>query len=338
MIEKKQLGPITMNISDDRYTMSDTEVKELEDFINNDWMEVVPQSFQTVNYPMTKLGKPSILLRVDCSPDQLINGMYEVDANPYGLGLALYAGKSRVLDRYIYCLEKLGISAIKIKVYPSAEKMNFDAEAFKRYLKANGIEISDSAVHSQLWASNFDEGAPGFNEDLKISLMYSLESKLNLVHVGKAVFVSSLFSLVNSDDEIKNILLNKFSEGCVIKPIIGWGCGYKDQIGFRIVAAKKPYKQESDTYTAALKMIRQILREGKGREYLVQPFYPPRIVWIDGQPLFQIYRLYLVYNPYYGKYKFAGGWYHLTKSLRGHGTNDTISGWVEEFQHSGSWL
>lgn len=330
MIETKELGPIKVAISDQKEFISEKKTKFLEEFINKKWLHVVPESFAMVNWTMNNLGIPSLAVRVDCSPDLIEEGIYEVDANPYGIALATLIPDTEVMTRYIACLQELDITGLKVNVYPSASKLAVESEIFKKQLNLAGIDTIQSANHAQLWASNFDSGVPGFEDDLKKSLMYSLESKWNLVPLNLAVQVSSLFYNGFTDDRIKEDLIRYFPEGYVIKPVDGWGCGYGDPIGFRIVPAKKPFKREGDTQTAGVKMIQRILKNGKGAEYIIQHFYPPRITELEGKTGFQLYRLYLVYNSPSGLYKFVGGWYNFSKSLRGHGSNDTIFGWVQK--------
>lgn len=322
MITSKTVGSLRFKVDPASKRLSDDEVSKLECFVNREWMKVIPESFEPKNWTMANLGIPSLVIRVDCSP-ALLKAIYEVDTNPFAIGVSTIMPGALLADRYVSCLYSLGIKEVAVKTYPSTEKFREDALLLEKHLIRSGIKVSANSQHLHLIASNEDFSIEGYDEDMARSLFYSDESKRNLVPAGLAEYLS-IFDGKNRD-EIIDDLKNNFPSGFVIKPAVGWGCGHGDSVGIKILATEQPFKKRSDTFKKCVDAIEHIVDAKLTCKYIVQPFYPPGIA----KEGFEIYRLYLVYNPLNRKYEYAGGFTSIVpKSLRNHGTESTIMGWI----------
>lgn len=335
-IKNITFGEWQIKISEEIEFLSTEELGQIEKFINKKWIDCARKSFKPINFSMLKHKIPSPIIRIDVSPHKILCP-YEIDVDPMGMGgyLSLTNGLDLLLEKYLYCLKAWGIREIRSQVYPSADIYTKEHELFLKALAQSGITISNNgACAAHIVGGVEDETYESFKENLPKSLTYPLENKRDLIKMQRAYEVQKLFEN-KTDEEIWEIIQHNFiSEGYigfVAKPINGWGAGRGEKIGFVIFSQDPRYKKYCDSKSRTIRLLREIINQKK--EYLIQLFIGPKIKKIGSENGYQIYRIYLVYNPLANKYEYAGGfWNWCPHTMKIHGTSNAIVGPIRQKQ------
>lgn len=116
-------------------------------------------------------------------------------------------------------------------------------------------------------------------------------------------------------------LNRKFPDGFVLKPV--WGYGSKDVY----IYPRGRYGRMRGRGGTGRKKICELLSTPKKEEWLVQPFFPPKMVETGiAQRAFLIWRIYAIRRNREEPFRLLGGLWNLRPHLKVHGASNTITG------------
>ncbi len=324
------IGAWTINISEDTVLVDPPVRDVIEKFVNLQYLPAAMKRYRrdypTPNFAM-KFGIPAPIIRLDMPPaHKKFRGVYEVEANVAGLGIAHQMGMP-IAREVAKSLLALDINRIGYGVAPSRADQYQDLHVFAQALGEFGVKAESLPTLSAetrgvyprqmpLWlrAGDEDREILTSGDDPLISRCLLLHfhgggNKGYLVDVGGAVLASDLVS--NEEP------FTLFPNGFVMKPLGGWGT--KEMYAW---CPEQPFKKSGVSHTKMVDLISEARsRLDHGSQTIIQPFEKPDVVGDS----YRIWRLYLIWDGV--RYKaFGGFWMQRPASLRIHGSADAVTG------------
>lgn len=270
-------------------------------------------------------GFPSPIVRIDFSPmgkvSQIGDCLYEIEARPAGIGIAVGLFGLTELKSYIAYLKKTLDTKIGAKVFPSIKGMRentkdrrIDTEMFASnvdllYFDIDAIPPDDMII----WA----RGGVEDEQMIDSQIIRKIESQsLTPVrdHGNKSYLIEmGLCERISSIDELD------FDQPFCIKP----EKGSKGQgIGIWIPGANKKGSGiiGTSTRTAIEKMI------SSGNSYLKQRYIPAYQFEYKNMKYHLIYRVFAVLNLSTNRYELIPSLYTARPNVKVHGASDSIIG------------
>jgi len=332
-VSVKTLGDWKVQVSHEAVKIQRYGVYTIQDFLNNEWLPCVRGGKYSKiyrgreNWSTRKYNIPSILVRVDMPPMDLgtrsgqekFPGLYEVECNPSGYGVALLTGVS--LRRVAASLNDLGIRKVMYGVAPSRRDQLADLQLFMQDMPLGVLNQQMETMEIDISSFSYDPWIPLWlragEEDMPLLKEKGLYSACLLFHQdggghkGYLCDIGGAKLLADCNDPFC-----EFADGFALKPLSGWGSRQVE-----VWTPLKSYSRSGTTRTRMNRVIEQIQERGKIGEFLAQPFLPPEV----HENRFRIWRIYAVWHPS-GQYKVMGGVWSERPSLRVHGASDTIEG------------
>lgn len=327
----KKLGDWEVQVSKKAVSIGYRAAGVIEDFLNTKWLPCVRGAKYSKiyrgseNWSTRKYNIPSILVRVDMPPMSLDTmhgqeeflGLYEVEANPAGYGVAWLTGVS--LYQVAASLSDLGIRKVMYGVAPSRRDQLADLQLFMRQMpswvlnqqmETTEIDISSFSYDpwTPLWLRAGEEDMPLLGGLYRNCLLFHQDGG---GHKGYLCDIGSAKPLSQCENPFR-----EFVDGFVLKPFSGWGSQR-----VQIWTPQKLFKDRGLSLGRMGREIDAIEKENRTSEFLVQPFLRPEV----HENRFRIWRIYAVWHPS-GRYKVMGGVWSERPSLRVHGASDTIEG------------
>lgn len=311
-------GELRLLCTEEEQAITPEQAQEMERVLNSVWLPEAMADYGSdykPNFAISKLGVPSLLVRIDMPPmlDARFPGLYEVEANPAGLGAAKLLGVP-VHQPVAEALKAIGISRLAFRSLESRDAQREEHVAAMRGLAEHGIEIDEwdgkSQPESLLWlrAGHEDiEGLSGVLEKCVLLHHHAGGHKKYLLRTSNAVMLRDCRAPFADP---------RFQRGFVLKPWGGWGSR-----GVHVYSSELPWKRSGATVTQMARAIDGIFERGEEGQYLVQPFLPPQPF---GEGYFRNWRVFAVWTPQ--GYKVIGGFWNARNSLKLHGAGDTVWG------------
>jgi len=294
----------------------------LESFINDSWLRVV--SSLECPYPWVGLERnsiPSPVIRIDMAPVEdpqgVVSGIYEIESRPGGLGI--------VLDMFP---EYVPLAKRSMRTYcPSGfigvgEVIQGDRRQAEIVDLPHVNDLGEIDSQGLYWVRHDTPQGRGneYSEDilrrLEMVSAVSVRSdgmKDDLVELGLAR------SLVREDDE--NL---PWDRSFAVKPRVGT---WAQDVG--IFDPEATRRQRKDFGYSSKSQIERIVARYPSGGILLQEFVSPREVCMQifqddpARTCFEIWRVYLVYDPDQEKYVFVGGLTIGSPRIKVHMTNES---------------
>lgn len=261
----------------------------------NRWEQAFPRE---ETFVQRTFGIPSLIVRLDCSVQQDILGIYEVEERPAGIGLTTHLNPDF----------KARLRQVKDTwpTFKSVVSTDPRRKATDDYLWIDRYTPEDSdglvLVRAEPEEVEFHDFEPRCVSSLK---------KKGDKSYGEAL---GLWRRVTNPDEID------FDKGCVIKPLQG----SKTRDVFIYVPGPSSKRPPGGSSRGKIEQAVHLARETGG--VYCQPFFPPMESGISEEFKWMIYRVFYGYNTDTKRWDCLGGSWNARYNLKIHGASDSLSG------------
>lgn len=324
MVDSVRLGEWVVNTSDKAGNVENSPA--IEAFLARYLASAMP--LYTADYPvqnlsMARFGIPAPVIRMDMPPaTEGFRGVYEVEANPSGLGIADMINLP-MAGQIAGFLRAQGISEIGYAAAPSRLDQMADHDVFMKALGRNGVASRLINLESErprdmpLWLRAGQEDIKlllsGENPLMSDCLLCHYDGgghKGYLIDIGDAVSVETITDFSEEP-------FDRYPDGFVLKPKHGWGT--RDT---HVYVPRTPFKKSGVTRAKMVRLLNDVRELRADEKYILQPFGAPEVSE-DGA--FRIWRLYALWDG--TAYRVVGGfWAQRKSSLRIHGADDCVMG------------
>jgi hypothetical protein len=302
----------------DQVHVSKAVANEIEAFVNERYLPTIRTMYRaeyTPNLSTARANIPSPIIRLDMPPAyDTFNGVYEVECNTAGLGIASLLGIP-VAERSARAIRALDISEIGWFTAPSRDAQHEDHQIFMGALEQEGIKTIHLTEESAAKCDSLPLWLRAGDEDIVANGLQPLLSRCLLLHNDGGGHKGYL--AVIDDAKILNTLqtclvpFNLYPEGFCLKPKRSWGT--------RRTYFWLPKKSGgSNTKTKMEKLLESAYDSQE--EWVVQRLHFPRKC---EEGYWWIWRLYLAWDG--ESYRVVGGLESGRPSLRVHGASDTVT-------------
>lgn len=306
--------------------ITEQEVAQREAFINEKYVPTRMAQLEKMGHLpeiARRYGVPTAVIRSDEPPHSDPEHRYEDEDESAGQGSMLKVLPDPVKRIWAESFEQIGINGIYSDVDYWVDDESFAKELGLRFAASSEEVLNDDG----LWWVRVSEDHPhveGLEERSALPIRNRWH-KGYLVTLELAKEIRSLADIPakeHDNPEIRSKGTMQFTEPFVVKPLNG-----SMARGVGIFMPNSYYKKIGKpngrrTWTWLQEKLESSFQNG--HSFLVQPFYPPEIV--DG--ICKTWRLFFVYVPSEGRYRFAGGVWNSRPTLIVHGASDASFGLV----------